>query len=60
MRHFLGFVLGSLLFAGTAQADVIASVSIKDQTLTLYQNGIKKHVWPVSTARRGKVTPKGE
>jgi len=60
MRHFLGFALGCLLLAGTAQADVIASVSIKDQTLTLYKDGIKKHVWPVSTARRGKVTPKGE
>lgn len=48
------------MIASNVQADVVASVSISRQTLTLYHNGVLKHVWPVSTARRGKVTPKGE
>lgn len=38
---------------------VIAVVDKSDQKLHLYENGLKKHSWEVSTARKGKVTPTG-
>ncbi|MEM7290711.1 MAG: L,D-transpeptidase [Pseudomonadota bacterium] len=40
-------------------ARVEAHVDISQQKMRVYQNGKLKHVWPVSTARRGKVTPTG-
>lgn len=60
MRALIWMIFCGLMIASNVQADVVASVSISRQTLTLYHNGVLKHVWPVSTARRGKVTPKGE
>jgi lipoprotein-anchoring transpeptidase ErfK/SrfK len=50
---------GMHLPATTAQAEVVARVDISAQTLTLIEDGITRYVWPVSTARAGKVTPKG-
>ena len=38
---------------------IIAIVDKSDQKLHLYENGLKKHSWEVSTARKGKVTPTG-
>jgi len=38
---------------------IIAVVDKSDQKLHLYKNGLKKHSWEVSTARKGKVTPTG-
>ena len=40
-------------------ATIIAVVDKSDQKLHLYENGLKKHSWEVSTARKGKVTPTG-
>lgn len=34
-------------------------VDISEQTMTVYLNGKVDAVWPVSTARRGKYTPRG-
>lgn len=43
-----------------AQAATIeARVDLSEQKMRVYQNGILRYVWPVSTARRGKVTPTG-
>ena len=36
-----------------------ARVEKSSQTMTVYVNGWKQHTWPVSTARRGKITPTG-
>lgn len=36
-----------------------AIVDISEQTMKLYLNGKLDAVWPVSTARKGKVTPRG-
>ena len=49
------------LFAEIDDLDetVIAVVDKSDQKLHLYENGLKKHSWKVSTARKGKVTPTG-
>jgi len=47
--------------AVSAQAvpEVVAHVSISKQTMTVIVDGMGVYVWPVSTARRGYVTPKG-
>ena len=63
MRKFLFsliFVFTSLGFAGTGEAaSVIAQVDLSAQTMNVYVNGKRKYSWPVSTARRGNVTPTG-
>ena len=38
---------------------IIAVVDKSDQKLHLFESGIKKYTWVVSTARNGKVTPTG-
>jgi len=52
------------LFAGmwiapASAARVEARVDISQQKMRVYQGGKLKYVWDVSTARRGKVTPRG-
>ncbi|NDI03370.1 MAG: L,D-transpeptidase [Rhodobacteraceae bacterium] len=49
------------LFAEVDDLDeiIIAVVDKSDQKLHLYENGLKKYSWEVSTARKGKVTPTG-
>jgi lipoprotein-anchoring transpeptidase ErfK/SrfK len=42
-----------------AVADVVAQVSISRQTMVVTVDGAETYVWPISTARRGYVTPKG-
>ena len=38
---------------------IVARVDISQQVMTVYQDGRKRYSWKVSTARRGKVTPRG-
>ena len=38
----------------------LAQVSLSNQEMALYRDGQLQHRWPVSTARSGKVTPRGE
>lgn len=40
-------------------AQLVAQVSISNQTMTVIHRGKVIHSWKVSTARRGKVTPVG-
>ncbi|MBL8585067.1 MAG: L,D-transpeptidase [Rhizobiaceae bacterium] len=40
-------------------ASLVANISLSSQTMTVVQNGRIIHRWPVSTARRGYVTPRG-
>ncbi len=50
-----------LLWPAMAQADrIVARVSLATQTMHVYHDGQLIHEWPVSTARRGKITPTGE
>ncbi|MFN3549925.1 MAG: L,D-transpeptidase [Mesorhizobium sp.] len=52
--------LCSLVWLAPAEAaTVIARVKISQQQMTVTYNGQEMHTWPVSTARRGKVTPVG-
>ena len=38
---------------------VVVQVSLSTQSMRVYQNNSASYEWPVSTARPGKVTPKG-
>ncbi|MFY0621777.1 MAG: L,D-transpeptidase [Pelagimonas sp.] len=49
----------SLLPITGIAAPLIAKVDISSQTLTVFQDGVTTHTWPVSTARSGKWTPRG-
>ncbi|MCB1333355.1 MAG: L,D-transpeptidase [Roseivivax sp.] len=59
--------LASLLCAATVTlapivagaTPLVARVDIASQTMTVYQDGKPTFEWPVSTARPGKVTPRG-
>jgi lipoprotein-anchoring transpeptidase ErfK/SrfK len=49
----------ALVLAAPAKAEIVAQVNIASQTMTVTVDGISTYTWPVSTARRGYVTPKG-
>ena len=61
MRIFL--ILVAMVFGFTASpalaARIVAKVDLSQQKMRVYQNGVHKYTWLVSTARRGKVTPTG-
>jgi lipoprotein-anchoring transpeptidase ErfK/SrfK len=63
MRRIVVFVaaltLGAWLGMHPARAEILAQISISQQTMTVTVDGAATYVWPVSTARRGYVTPKG-
>jgi lipoprotein-anchoring transpeptidase ErfK/SrfK len=43
-----------------ADASVVAKISLSSQKMEVFIDGQRRHVWPVSTARRGYVTPTGQ
>lgn len=60
------FLLAAVLLAAStlvgvsnAAAGLVAKVDISSQTMTVIQNGKVAYRWPVSTARKGYVTPTG-
>ena len=55
---FLGAVLLGLS-VGTAAAGVVAQIDQSRQRMRVYVDGYPAYEWPVSTARRGYVTPNG-
>jgi lipoprotein-anchoring transpeptidase ErfK/SrfK len=42
-----------------AAGSLVAKVDVSSQTMTVIRYGEVIHRWPVSTARKGKVTPRG-
>jgi len=57
---WLVVVAGLLLTPAAAFADrIVARVSITDQRMHVYRDGVLLHEWPVSTARPGWITPTG-
>lgn len=42
-----------------AAADVVVRIELDAQRMTVRVDGDVRHIWPVSTARRGSVTPLG-
>lgn len=51
-----GILMGGL---STASAGLVAKVDLSRQTLTVIRDGRVMYRWPVSTARKGYVTPVG-
>lgn len=57
---FLAAALAMMLVTATgASASVVAKIDLSSQRMQVYVDGALVHSWPVSTARRGYVTPTG-
>ena len=52
--------IGFIIPAHAASGKLLVKVDVSDQRMTVYQNGKRRFSWKVSTARRGKVTPRGQ
>jgi len=63
MRIIAGIAVALALVVGapavSQAATLVARVDISTQTMTVIHRGQVKYRWPVSTARKGKVTPAG-
>jgi lipoprotein-anchoring transpeptidase ErfK/SrfK len=53
-----GLVLSGLS-APAAAVTIEARIDISEQKMVVLQNGLPRHTWPVSTGRRGYITPTG-
>jgi lipoprotein-anchoring transpeptidase ErfK/SrfK len=56
------FLCAALFVASGIEAtagQLVAKVDVSDQTMRVYQNGKLAYKWRVSTARKGKRTPRG-
>ena len=53
------FSAAEQIFESAPSSEIIVEVSLSSQTMKVYQSGVATHKWLVSTARKGKVTPKG-
>jgi lipoprotein-anchoring transpeptidase ErfK/SrfK len=51
--------IGAFAVPSAASAQVLAHVDISEQTMTVTVDGVVRHTWPVSTARKGYRTPTG-
>lgn len=60
LRRFL-IVFSLLLWTPmmVSAASLVAQVDVSSQTMTVIRHGEVIYQWPVSTARKGKVTPRG-
>ncbi|MGJ8596608.1 L,D-transpeptidase [Sulfitobacter sp.] len=56
------FLCASLFFSAPAAdaGQLIAKVDVSEQVMRVYKNGKQIHKWRVSTARKGKYTPRGQ
>ena len=53
----------SFIFTAPAAVEagrLVAKVDVSEQTMRVYKDGKRIHTWRVSTARKGKVTPRGQ
>lgn len=53
------FLIAEQTNKSTLSPTITVEVSLSIQTMKVYQSGVVKHEWLVSTARKGNVTPKG-
>jgi lipoprotein-anchoring transpeptidase ErfK/SrfK len=52
--------VSAMLFAAPAMASsIVARIDLSEQAMHVFVDGSQRYVWPVSTARRGYVTPVG-
>ncbi len=62
MKFLLALCVALAFFAAQpakAGARVVAKIDLSDQRMHVYVNGVRRHTWKVSTARRGYRTPIG-
>lgn len=62
MQRFLSFLIvafGLVFGTMSAEAKVVAKINIAQQKMIVMVDGEVQHVWNVSTARKGFVTPRG-
>jgi lipoprotein-anchoring transpeptidase ErfK/SrfK len=62
MRRILltAILLGlTFLYPATAEAQILAKITLSSQRMDVFVNGAPVHSWPVSTARPGYRTPIG-
>jgi lipoprotein-anchoring transpeptidase ErfK/SrfK len=52
-------IVAAVLFSTSALANYDVVISKRNQTMSVYEDGELIEQWPVSTARRGYVTPSG-
>ncbi|MBV7396070.1 L,D-transpeptidase [Mameliella sediminis] len=64
MNRFYAAALGAAMLCLTPlmsmAAPLVAKVDVSTQTMTVIYNGKVAYRWPVSTARQGKHTPRGQ
>lgn len=61
MKAFFVAAIAALFLSLPAQAtSIVARVSVSTQTMHVYIDGRLRYEWPVSTARAGKYTPRGQ
>ncbi|MBZ0130969.1 MAG: L,D-transpeptidase [Rhodobacteraceae bacterium] len=58
--RILAVMIAMALASGLARADVVVRIDLSEQQMSVAVNGWVRHRWPVSTARRGKITPVGD
>ncbi len=58
MRLLL-IVAMALMPLPAVSAELLARIDLSDQDMTVFLDGKARYRWPVSTARQGKVTPRG-
>ena len=56
---WIGFSYPAHAHAHANAGGLVVVVDISEQQMTVFQDGEKRYNWIVSTARRGKVTPRG-
>jgi lipoprotein-anchoring transpeptidase ErfK/SrfK len=52
-------IVSALASAPALAATIEARIDLSEQRMQVFQNGFLRYTWPVSTARRGYVTPTG-
>lgn len=63
MVRFVPLIVAAMLAIAPVSAhaaSLVAKVSLATQTMTVSHNGKVLYRWPVSTARKGKITPTGQ
>jgi lipoprotein-anchoring transpeptidase ErfK/SrfK len=53
------FLLAAFVGPGPASAEIVAEIELASQRMTVTVDGFVRHVWAVSTARQGYMTPIG-
>lgn len=60
LRNIVAIVAFAVsLPAIVSAASLVAKVDVSQQTMTVIRHGEVIYQWPVSTARKGKITPRG-